>query len=90
MLGGIYMKNDRKKRLSETKPVPVFDLKLITSTKKYSSNHNRSSSMNKDKKQLRLHTDYVDYEQVHTTNVENYQKGIKRINLAGKRDTCEF
>lgn len=89
MLATPYLKNDRKKRLSETRQ--PLDFKLAVSTKKNSSTHNRSSSMNRDKK-LRLNTDYGEYEGAFSTSVANYGKFTKKIaiGVGKRRDTYEF
>ena len=73
---------DKKKRLSESK---TADRRPTFSTKK-NYPHNRSSSMQRDKKELRLHTDY-DHSDHHTHHLQPYHKLNKK--LAHRRDTYD-
>jgi hypothetical protein len=76
---------DKRKRLSESRNGE----RKGTSGKKAA--HNRSSSMQRDKKELRFNTDYGEYDQVYTASIANYTKFQKKLHPARRRDTfdCE-
>lgn len=84
-----YNKNDRKKRLSETRGSP-FGFKPALLTKKSASTHNRSSSMNKDKK-FRINTDYDRYEYPSAGGPTVPPRFTKKVHLGyQRRDTYDF
>ncbi len=77
---------DKRKRLSESKQ---GDRRQgISATKPYP--HNRSSSMHKEKKELRFNTDYCENDQSHTANFTNYTKFQKKAIPSRRRDTFDI
>ena len=68
--------------------VPLWmSLPLLVPAKNGSYPHNRSSSMYRDKKDLRLHTDYDNYESSQTNPMAHYTKLSKKIGY--RRDTYD-
>ena len=74
---------DKKKRLSESK---TADRRPTFSNKK-NYPHNRSSSMQRDKKEPRLHTDYDYSDNIYSHHLQPYHKLNKK--LAHRRDTYD-
>lgn len=83
---------EKRKRLSESRQGDRKQPQPTGFSSKKAYPHNRSSSMHREKKELRFNTDYGDYEQSHTANFGNYTKFQKKLAPARRRDTfdCEI